>query len=106
MNLNKHLITCCLDDFKVWWPQDPAACGYETQPRSEVWAWGERGGASVFLERAVGMSSAAQSQEGTHPTHCISSSLCDAVSDAVKDTMTKSNSRKFIWAYSSRHGFH
>lgn len=29
MNLNKHLIICCLTDFKVWWPQDPVVCGYE-----------------------------------------------------------------------------
>lgn len=86
MNLSKHLVICCLADFKVCWPQDPAVCGYETQPSSKAWAWGrrgERGGASVFPERAVGMSLEAWSWEGVHPTQRVYSSLCDTVKERL-----------------------
>lgn len=94
MNLNKRLVICCLADFKVCWPQDPAVCGYATQPSSKVWTWrGERGGASVFPERAVGMILETWSWEGVHPTQRVYWSLCDA----VKETMTKGNSEKNLF---------
>lgn len=56
MNLNKHLIICCITDFKVWWPQDTAIHVWEAQLDSPGRDWGSGGPiAPAFLGKSGGM---------------------------------------------------